>query len=263
MTTPDTTPDTSDWWQPLYDDLLATMLLERHDPAELDATLDFLVAQLGLGSRPGARVFDQCCGIGSLSLPLAARGYAVVGVDQAAAYVDRARTEAAAAGSAIDYHAADAREFVPAQACAGVFNWWTSFGYGDDDDDNARMLAAAFAALEPGGVFLLDTMNAVGLLRRFQPQVVTRRETPDGELVLVRDSRLELETGTLHKRWTYFLPDGRRVEYPSAVRLYQPHELVALLRGVGFVDVELLGDLDGSRLSLDTLRCICRARRPA
>jgi SAM-dependent methyltransferase len=255
-----------DWWRPLYDELLATMLLERHDPAELDATLGFILAQLGGGPlgplAPGARIFDQCCGIGSLAQPLAARGYTLVAVDQAQAYIDRARAEADAAGLCIDYHAADAREFVPAQPCVGAFNWWTGFGYGDDDHDNARMLAAAFAAVEPGGVYLLDTMHAAGLLRGFQPQVVTRRAVPEGELVLVRDSAIDLRTGTLAKRWTYFLPDGRRVEHRSRVRLYLPHELVALLEQVGFVDVELFGDLDGSPLTLDTLRCICRAVRP-
>lgn len=266
--TPDA-PDVPDaaepvsWWQELYDDLLATALLERHDAAELEATLAWILAQLEV--PPGARLFDQCCGIGSLTRPLAARGYDLVAVDQAASYIERARAETAKAGLGIDYHAADARSFVPTASCDGVFNWWTSFGYGRDDADNARMLAAGFAALRPGGVYLLDTMNAAGILRGFRPQVVTRRPTPDGELVLVRESSLDLVAGAIDKLWTYFLPDGRRVSHRSRVRLYLPHELDRLLREVGFVDVELFGSIHGDPpepLSLDTPRCICRARRP-
>ena len=78
------------WWRDFHDDLLAQILLERDDPGALEATLDFIEAQLGV--EAGAHLFDQCCGIGSLALPLAARGYRVSGVDQAANYIDRART---------------------------------------------------------------------------------------------------------------------------------------------------------------------------
>jgi 16S rRNA G1207 methylase RsmC len=57
------------WWTELYDDHLADVLLEPSSPAEVDATLGFLVERLHL--TPRARVFDQCCGTGRLSVPLA------------------------------------------------------------------------------------------------------------------------------------------------------------------------------------------------
>jgi 2-polyprenyl-3-methyl-5-hydroxy-6-metoxy-1,4-benzoquinol methylase len=84
----------ADWWTTLYDDTLADMLLVRRNAEELRTTIAFLGEQLGL--RPGAVVFDQCCGIGSLSNPLAEAGARVVGVDQCAAYVERARRGARA-----------------------------------------------------------------------------------------------------------------------------------------------------------------------
>jgi 2-polyprenyl-3-methyl-5-hydroxy-6-metoxy-1,4-benzoquinol methylase len=77
------------WWEPFYDDLLATMLLEQRSTVELEESVTFLVDVLGLA--PGARVFDQCCGIGQLALAFAARGHDVVAVDQAKGYVERAR----------------------------------------------------------------------------------------------------------------------------------------------------------------------------
>jgi len=252
------------WWHEFHDEHLAQILLERKDEAEVAATLDFIVASLDL--PPGAHVFDQCCGIGSLSRRLARRGFRVTGVDQARGYIDRAITEARAEvdpSAGLRYVAADAREYCPAEPVDGAFNWWTSFGYGSDDEDNARMLARAFDSLRPGGRFLLDTMNAAGVLRRFQPHVVTRREIAGGELVLLRESAIDLGAGALDKRWTYILPDSRRVEHQTRVRLYQPHELAKLLRGVGFSEVELFGGVAKEPLTLDTLRCICRARRPS
>lgn len=248
------------WWHEFHDDLLASILLERTDPAELEKTLDFIIEVLELA--PGARIFDQCCGIGSLARPLAARGFGVVAVDQAEGYIERARVEAEREpGLDLSYRAADARAYRPQDSVDGVINWWTSFGYAEEDDDNAQMLARAYESLRPGGIFLLDTMNAPGVLRHFQPSMISRRKIEGGELVLLRESSIDLPAGALEKRWTYFLPDGRQVVHRTRVRLYQPHELGHLLRAVGFVDVQFFGDIAAEPLTLDTLRCICRARR--
>ena len=260
MTTNEPPGASARWWTPFYDDLLATMLLERADPDEVAHAIRFLVARLALAR--GDRVLDQCCGIGSLALPLAAEGMVVVGVDQSAAYVARAQRDAAALGLDATFHAADAFGFVASPRVRAVFNWWTSFGYAPTDDENREMLARAFDSLEPGGCFALDTLNVPGILRDFQRDVVTRRSTPAGEIVLVRESRVDLARGVLHKCWTYFLPDGRRVEHPSAVRLTMPHTLVDLLASVGFVEIELSGGVSGEPLGLDALRCIALARRP-
>ena len=57
------------WWSALYDDLLADVLLDATTPAQIDETVAFLVDKLAL--RPGDRVFDQCAGVGRISIPLA------------------------------------------------------------------------------------------------------------------------------------------------------------------------------------------------
>lgn len=247
------------WWAELYDDLLAEVLLVREDPAETARTLAYLTAQLRL--TPGCRVLDQCCGIGSLAIPLAQAGYQVVGVDQADGYIGRARAEARA-GLAVELYAADAFEFVARPPCRAVLNWWTSFGYAADDETNLQMLLRAFESLEPGGRLALDVMNLPGVLRSFAPTVTRRRPTAHGEVELIRESELDLARGVLRKLWRYTLPDGRRVEHVSMVRLYLPHSLAELACRAGFVDVVLHGELDASPLGLDSRRCILVATRP-
>ncbi len=250
------------WWPALYDDLLAEVLLTRDesDP-HTELTLHFLIDQLGLA--PGARVLDQCCGIGSLSLALARRGFRVIGVDQSRAYIEQARKAAESAEISLDLRAADASVFVPREPVDGVFNWWTSFGYADTDAENIRMLARAFEALKPDGVFLLDVMNLPGVLRGFQRDVVVRRETSRGQVMLLRESSLDLAGGYMKKRWTYFLPDQSRVEHESRTPFYLPHQILQMLRSVGFVDFSLFSGPDAAPLTLDSLRLIIRARRPA
>jgi SAM-dependent methyltransferase len=245
------------WWSALYDDWLADQLLVRQ-PGEVAATADFLCEYLRL--RAGARVLDQCCGIGSVAFPLAARGMQVLGVDQAEPYIARATREAGERGLAARFVAADACHFVPPERVEGAFNWWTSFGYFDDDKANLAMLARAFDSLVPGGRFALDTMNVPGVLRGFQRDVVLRRDTPRGEVLLLRESTIDLARGRMLKRWTYFL-GHEKVEHASSVALYMPDVVAGMLRRAGFVDVEMLGSLEGDPLSLDSQRLIAIARR--
>lgn len=248
------------WWTLLYDDVLADVLLERDDPRETEASISFLITQLGL--RPGARVFDQCCGTGSLAVPLAQAGLDVTGCDLIPSYVERARIRARAAGVAIEVHVGDAFETSPARPCDGAFNWWTGFGYADDDSMNVKMLRAAWVGLKPGGRYLLDFMNVPSVLRSFRDEETTRRHTDVGDVVLLRVSRIDAQRGTLHKRWVFTFPDGRVVERDSVVKLYMPWQLAALLAEAGFEDVVLLGGLDAQPLTVDSPRCIAVARRP-
>jgi SAM-dependent methyltransferase len=248
------------WWQELYDDVLADVLLERADESEVKSTVDFLVKELGL--RPKDCVFDQCCGIGSLSLPLAECGLSVSGVDQAAAYVERARHRARARDLDCRFVAGDAFEHMPAERCRGAFNWWTSFGYAETDGENARMLARAFESLEPGGRFALDTMNLPGVLRGFEERVVTRRQTPHGEVTLTRQSALDFSRGRLTKLWIFELPNGQRIERASSVRLYMPHTLRELFEAVGFRCCRFFGSVKGEALALDSPRCILVGEKP-
>lgn len=253
---------TTHWWNTLYDDLLADLLLARaEDDPEVVATTGFLVERLQL--EHGQRVFDQCCGIGSLALPLADAGLEVIGVDQASRYVDRAARIASERGLSARFFAGDAFDFVPAQPVHAAFNWWTSFGYTLDDERNAQMLRRAYESLLPGGRFALDTLNVAGILRGFQSHVVTKRATAHGEVVLWRDSTIDLPLGAMKKKWTYFVPNGERVEHESTVKLYLPDQIGALLRRVGFVDVTFFGDVRGGALGLDSPRCIAIGRRPA
>jgi SAM-dependent methyltransferase len=246
------------WWAELYDELLADQLLSREE-GELAGTLEFLITRLGLA--PGSRVLDQCCGIGSVSLPLAMRGFQILGIDQAAGYVERARGAADEAGLAAEFVAGDACEFVPAQPMDAVFNWWTSFGYADDDEANQEMLARAFDALRPGGRFALDTMNVPGVLRGFQRDTVLHRATSRGKVLLLRETAIDLATGRMLKDWTYYIDGHLAVQRQSSVRLYMPDAIVTMLHKVGFVDVDLLGDLTGAPVALDSPRLIVLARR--
>src|SRR5262245_927914 len=113
------------WWQSLYDDIVAEIFMVRRDPRETSRTVWFLMRTLGLD--PGAVGFDQCCGVGTLSVPLAENGVRVVGVDQSGEYVRRATEAAEVRGLPCEFHTADAFAFTTPALCDAAFNWNTGF----------------------------------------------------------------------------------------------------------------------------------------
>ncbi len=250
----------SDWWQSFYEETPFELLLTRKDPLELELTLDFLWKNLSI--RAGGTVFDQCCGSGSLSIPLAQKGAKMISVDLCAKYIASATNDNDALGLPGRFYCADAFEFATDTPCDAAFNWWTSFGYSPDDSRNMRMLEKSFASLRAGGRFALDYPNMPGVLRGFKDREVSSYDTEGGEVQFIRETHINLMKGLREQLWTFVLPDGRNLAHETSLRIYLPHTLVEMLRTCGFVDVELYGSVEENELTLDSPRCICIARRP-
>lgn len=248
------------WWKSFYDDTPFYLYLERNDPAELEATLRFLTNVLQVS--PGDRLFDQCCGMGSVSIPLAKRGYRMVGVDLCDGFIKRANGDIAGGALEAEFYVGDAFEFVPEEPCDGAFNWYTSFGYSAKDSENIRMLQRAYESLKPGAWFALDFLNAPMIRNNFQPTMVRKLDTPDGEIVITRNCEIDEETDLMKQVWNWQMPDGRKIETPSTLRLYTPGQLVRLFERAGFSNIKLYGNLEGDPRSDRSPRCICVGRRP-
>ena len=73
-----------------------------------------------LDPQPGERIGDLFCGLGNFSLPLAARGAQVIGIEGSAALVERARHNALANGLTAQFEAANL--FEPNLAPLGPFD---------------------------------------------------------------------------------------------------------------------------------------------
>lgn len=239
------------WWTELYDDDIADLLLERRGADELEALAASLIDLLELA--PGDRVLDQCCGTGPIARALLDRGLDVVGVDQAARYIDRARERAPEA----ELVCADAAAFVAAPRCRAALNWATSFGYALRDEDNQAMLRAAFESLEPGGLYALDVLSLPGVLRNFQKTMVDR----DGDRLLIRETAIDLAAGLMNKTWT-LIRDGESSVRRSSIRLYLPHQVAELVAGAGFAVEGTYAGTDREPLGVDALRCVVVGRRP-
>lgn len=248
------------WWRAFYEETPFELYMERTNDAVLAATVDFLMDKLHLA--PGASVFDQCCGFGSISLPLARRGMNVLGVDLCTKYIEKARHRAHSQGLECRFEKGDAFEFKPSVPCDAAINWWTSFGYAQNDERNLTMLRRAYEAVRPGGYFALDYPNLSYVFRATKPSEVKRFAGEEGEIILIRESELDLINGLRKQLWTFIMPDGSKLVHDTALRLYAPHSIVQMLSACGFESTDVFGDIKGNPLHLDSDRCIFITRRP-
>lgn len=203
---------------------------------------------------PGSRVLDLCCGPGLFLVPLAARGHRVTGVDLSPAMLERAETACREAAANVRLVREDMLTYAAPESYDVILNVFTSFGYFENADDNARVLRNAWHSLAPGGRLLVDVMGKevlAGWIGR--PQAV---DLPDGSYIVQRDTVLD-SWRRLRTDWT--LVRGERARTASIRSfLYSAAELHDLFVAAGFADVECFGDFDGGPYDQSSRRLIVR-----
>ena len=90
-----------------------------------------------LGLTADIMLLDVPCGHGRIANRLAARGARVTGLDADPLFLERARAEAKARGVEVEYVEGDMRTLPWEGRFDVVLNWFTSFGYFDDEGNRA------------------------------------------------------------------------------------------------------------------------------
>ena len=206
------------------------------------------------GVQPGDRVLDLACGHGRIANRLAARGARVAGLDLTSSFLDRARKDAADANLEVEYVQGDMRHLPWTAEFDVVVNWFTAFGYFDDDTDRA-ILAGVHNALRPQGRFLVEMNHGPNLMRRFLPAMTYRA----GNDTMVDEHTHDPLAGRIRVRRTV-IRGGRVRTFEFSTRVWAFPELRDWLRAAGFSVVDVF-DGAGADLTDASPRMIVRAAR--
>lgn len=242
-------------WVPDYfgDDYLR---LYSFPPERTDPEVAFLMAELHARIAPQGTILDLACGQGRHTIPLAQRGFSVVGLDYQQNLLYAATRAAQQVGVSPAFVRGDMRRLPFGPGFAAVLNLFTAFGY-FSDAENQRVLAEMARVLCPGGWLILDVANRDALLRTAQPR--SWKRLADGTLV-VSEWQWDVPSGRYtHHQWLITATGQRALTH--SVRVYTCTELTTMLREVGLRLDAVHGGFRGEALTLDAPRMVLIAQK--
>ncbi len=142
------------WFETWFDSPYYHILYESRDEREAQYFIDKL--SLHLEIKKGAKVLDLACGKGRHSVYLNKQGYQITGIDLSELNISIAKNFEQ---TSLHFHLYDMREVFRVNEFDFVFNFFTSFGYFDNEDDNQNTMFAIAKQLKNDGIVVIDFMN--------------------------------------------------------------------------------------------------------
>lgn len=224
---------TVDWYRVAFGELYP-LVYARRDDAEA-ARVAAAFAGVMRGAEP---VLDVACGGGRHTRAFARAGILTIGVDLSEFLLVEAVERRDLRDRVV---MGDMRCLPFRDGCAGgAINMFTSFGYFDDEDDNARAIGEIARVLRPGGRFLIDFLNAAAV--EAVGTGTTRRREGD---VDIEERRERDAAGRFLTKHVRVIPArGAEVSYRERVRLFTAPELEAMLGDAGLRVIARYGGYD-------------------
>ena len=203
-------------------------------------------------------VLDLCCGAGRHAFALSPMVKTVVGYDLSSDLLGAAAKENLSRNCAnIYWQKGDMRHFDFKESFDAVVNFFNSFGYFENEEENLQVLKNIFCALKPKGRVLMDLMNKTCIIKNLQP--ISEKIVNE---FLVKETRSISPDGLrVKKQVKIFQADQLINEYQESVRMYTPKELTTLLSSVGFSNIQFFGSLTSEPVNDTSSRIILVAEK--
>jgi len=224
-------------------------------PKVTNQQVHYFIKKLAL--KPGSRFLDCPCGVGRTALPMARQGIRVTSVDITQSYLEEFKTKAKRRKLKVDIVHADMRRIDFDSQFDAAGNIWTSFGFFDKESDDLLTLKKMYRALKPGGRFVLHVINRDWIVRNFQPNGWMLA----GGIKILEDRKFDFASSKSLTTWT-FIRDGEESVFETSIRMYSYHELIAMFKKVGFVDIEGFGSMKDEPITSESRMMFVFGKKP-
>ncbi|MCO6489125.1 MAG: class I SAM-dependent methyltransferase [Phaeodactylibacter sp.] len=220
----------AEWFEDWFDSPYYHILYKNRDESEAEGFIDRLLETLE--PRPGARILDLACGRGRYSRHLAEKGFDVTGVDLSVQSITFARRFER---NNLSFFTHDMRLPFRANYFDYIFNFFTSFGYFENEKDDIKTLKNVAAGLRAEGTFVLDFFNSAYVINR-----LTGSEEKEVDGIRFK---LHKRIEGRHVVKTIDVQDqGKDWHFEERVRLFTPEDFERIFRDAGLRIRKTYGD---------------------
>jgi len=198
-------------------------------------------------------ILDLGCGTGSHTIPLAKRGYKVVGVDRSEDMLSQAREKAGDASTcAPAFIKGDVRNVELGQQFDTVLMMFAVLGYQLTNEDVLATLRTVRRHLKVGGLFVCDLWYGPAVLAIRPSDRVKVIPTPNGKLIRAASGMLDTYRHLCEVRYHLWRLKGNQVasetEELHQMRYFFPQELALFFSqsGLAMIDIRSFDDLESS-----------------
>ena len=198
----------------------------------------------GKARWPELKIFDQCCGNGSISAAIASKLRSeVLGVDSSKRAIRDARKRFSSVKK-LEFKVADARKFCKDSAFDVVTCWHNSCSYSEDDATNMKQLECMSKSLKKNGLLVIDTINKKFIEKNFIER--RARALEDGMLV---GTWYKLDNDILSSTWKTCSKNNVVEEFTGMTKLYNYDKWCKMLAEVGVEIFKTFGSLECDQMS--------------
>jgi SAM-dependent methyltransferase len=223
--------DTSNekWYASWFDTPYYHILYKKRDTAEAEAFIDTITHYLNLPEN--AKVLDLACGKGRHARYLNKLGYKVTGADLSVNNIHSAQKKAS---ETLQFIVHDMRNELNEKYDA-IFNFFTSFGYFDNEADDLQTLLSIKKNLTDEGFAVIDFMNVNYVLRN-----LITSETKTVNDIEFRIKRYSID-GYIYKEID-FETEGKQFHFIEKVRAFTLNDFERMMEQVGIFLLDIFGD---------------------
>ncbi len=195
---------------------------------------------------PVRRILDLACGTGSITVPLARKGYEMTGIDLSSEMLALAQEKADAAHVRIRFSEQNIALFDAGRGYDAVICSFDGYNYLTKSADVVSSFARVYETLNDGGMFIFDVSTPY----KYENVLADNAYVYEyDDLFLSWQNYFNKKTGLCDFYLTFFIEDGtawRRMDEYQRQRRYPLPKLKKMAEQAGFTVLETVSELDFS-----------------
>ncbi len=218
------------WFEDWFNSPYYHILYQNRNDEDAENFIETLLTHLELPAK--SHVLDLPCGKGRHAIFLNKKGLNVIGADLATESIAAAKVSE---NNELKFLVHDMRDIIADEQFDCIFNLFTSFGYFDTFEENAKVLLSANHMLKSNGKMVIDFMNTDKMIDSLNP---SETKTLDG---IAFDLKKKVENGRIIKD-IRFSDHSQQYHYQEKVAVLRKEDFEKYFAATGFEVINLFGN---------------------